>query len=357
MKSTSYIKGYDGLRAISILMVLVTHLGVTDTLDSSAYFTKRLIHLFSGNTGVNIFFTLSGFLITQILLTEKIRTGTINLKHFFIRRLLRLLPPLLLFLLIATGLMYFGYIRSSFVGVLFSLFYVYNFIPDKFYTGELGHLWSLAVEEQFYLFWPFVVRFVRYQKMILMAAAILVICLIAQWLLPSASVYWNNKYHLLSDMSHVGRWFFPAVAPIMMGAVGYVLLQLTSVQNRIKNSRHLLLWTFVLFCSPLLMPDDALDYAKYFQSLAIVLLLIWLKGNQVSPVTTLLEIAPLAYLGRVSYGVYVYHGLFLRTGPGGTLAVQQFPYNIIFTMAVAVLSFEFLEKKVLAYKDRFRGDQ
>lgn len=356
MKSTGYIKGYDGLRAVSILMVLVTHLGWTDALDSTDYFTKRLIHLFSGNTGVNIFFTLSGFLITQILLTEKIRTGTINLKHFFIRRLLRLLPPLLLFLLTAAGLMYFGYIRSSFVGVLFSLFYVYNFIPDKFYTGELGHLWSLAVEEQFYFFWPFVVRFFRYKKMILVAAAILLISLVAQWLLPTAAIFWNNKYHLLSDMSHVGRWFFPAAAPIMMGAVAYVLLQLPQVQNHMNNSRYLLLWTVVLFCSPLLLPDPTLDYAKYFQSMAVVLILIWLKGNQASGLTTLLEFAPLAYLGRISYGVYVYHGLFLRTGPGGTLGVQQFPYNIILTMVVAVISFEFMEKRVLRYKERYRGE-
>jgi peptidoglycan/LPS O-acetylase OafA/YrhL len=354
MKSASYIKGYDGLRAVSILMVLVTHLGFTDTLDSTAYFTKRLIQLFSGNTGVNIFFTLSGFLITQILLTEKIRTGTINLKHFFIRRLLRLLPPLLLFLLTATGLMYFGYIRSSFVGVIFSMFYVYNFIPDKFYTGELGHLWSLAVEEQFYLFWPFVVRFLRYRKMILMAAVILAICVVAQWLLPSASIFWNNKYHRLSDMSHVGRWFFPAVAPIMMGAVAYVLLQIPPVQNYMKNSGYLLLWTFVLFCSPLIMPDIALGYAKYFQSMAIVLLLVWLKGNQVSPFTALLEFVPLSYLGRISYGVYIYHGLFLRTGPGGTLGVQQFPYNLVLTLLIAVLSYELFEKRVLKLKERFR---
>src|SRR5471030_2238740 len=92
-----YIRGYDGLRAISILMVMSSHLGLFSLLPNNDYIQNRLWLIISGTTGVNIFFTLSGFLITRILVQEKLAFKKISFKNFYIRRFLRLLPPLIIF--------------------------------------------------------------------------------------------------------------------------------------------------------------------------------------------------------------------------------------------------------------------
>lgn len=111
---------------------------------------------------MNILFTLSGFLITSILLTELKKTGRINVKNFYARRFLRLLPPLVVFYAAIAIFTHEGLIRSSSVSLAYSMFYVYNFVPHIYYTGELGHTWSLALEEQFYIIWPFVILFTRF---------------------------------------------------------------------------------------------------------------------------------------------------------------------------------------------------
>src|ERR1700712_5194662 len=150
----NYIKGFDGLRALSIIIVFVTHLGYIDRIPNpvSAW---RISMLCSGNTGVNIFFVLSGFLITRILLREKLVTGRISLKNFYIRRFLRLLPPLIVFYAVIVFLMGFGFIEPQWFGLTLSVFYLYNFVPHRYYSSELGPMWSLALEEQYYIFWPF----------------------------------------------------------------------------------------------------------------------------------------------------------------------------------------------------------
>ncbi len=81
----NYIKGFDALRALSIGFVMLNHLGIDGFLEKNSFARTRLWHLFSGETGVHIFFVLSGFLITSILLREKCQTGKINLKNFFAR--------------------------------------------------------------------------------------------------------------------------------------------------------------------------------------------------------------------------------------------------------------------------------
>jgi peptidoglycan/LPS O-acetylase OafA/YrhL len=98
MKS-SYIRGFDGLRAVSIVFVVLTHLGVYSMMPPGILSSSRFTMLVNGTTGVNFFFAISGFLITTILLKEKQTTGKIHFKNFFIRRFLRLLPTLLVFYL------------------------------------------------------------------------------------------------------------------------------------------------------------------------------------------------------------------------------------------------------------------
>jgi len=163
----------DGVRGVAILTVLVYHLtwGIgRDPLDGSLF--PR-----GGYLGVDIFFVLSGFLITTLLIQEWDRTGGISLRHFYARRALRLLPALALVLVAAAVVAVVapavGYessflapetteMRWSSIGVV--LLYAANWAsiypPSTGFTlGALGHTWSLAIEEQFYLVWPIALRF------------------------------------------------------------------------------------------------------------------------------------------------------------------------------------------------------
>jgi peptidoglycan/LPS O-acetylase OafA/YrhL len=141
------IPSLDGLRAISILIVLVSHAGFGTVVP--------------GGFGVTIFFFLSGYLITTLLLDETKRTGRINIGKFYLRRVLRLFPPLLVTLVIAYTLVVFGLLDGgiSWAGALAQLFYFANyyglfFDPGNTTAAGTGILWSLAVEEHFYVIYP-----------------------------------------------------------------------------------------------------------------------------------------------------------------------------------------------------------
>jgi peptidoglycan/LPS O-acetylase OafA/YrhL len=141
------IPSLDGLRALSVLIVVVSHAGYGNIMP--------------GGLGVTIFFFLSGYLITTLLLKEHERTGQISILNFYIRRVFRLLPPLLLTLAIAYALTWAGPLPGgiSINGFLAQLFYFANYYSIFLDTGNTipdgtGILWSLAVEEHFYIFYP-----------------------------------------------------------------------------------------------------------------------------------------------------------------------------------------------------------
>lgn len=356
MKTNSgYIKGFDGLRAISILFVLMTHLGFYPLLSHSEFFTQRVLMLINGTAGVNIFFAISGFLITTILLREKLSRGRIDFKNFFIRRFLRLLPTLLVFYIVIFILMTAGFIDRTYAGFLFSFFYLYNFVPNKYYTGELGHTWSLAVEEQFYLFWPFAVNAMRKYRLLAISGIILALCIVSIIIVPYLYLPYHGKIFYLNYIFNPVRWFLPAAGSIMIGASVAVL-------NFYKDPRIIhffasglcLALSIVLYFSPLYMPYQVFGYIFIPQELGISLFLVWIFHNQNALITNILEIKPLAFIGKISYGIYVWQGLFLKTGPGGSLAIQHFPLNIILVFIVASVSYYTVERYALSFKEKFK---
>ena len=138
----------DGWRAVSILIVLGSHCGHTGLPDS---LVPTVWWLFSGKMGVRFFFVISGFLITSLLLQEYDRRGKISLRRFYARRALRILPVYYAFLLVVFALQHFTAWHQSGAAWLGNLTFTTNYLGDNWVTG---HLWSLAVEEQFYVLWP-----------------------------------------------------------------------------------------------------------------------------------------------------------------------------------------------------------
>ena len=149
--SSPRLPGLDGLRAIAVALVVFHHLCSQGTLASWPRLAAALKH---GSFGVQVFFVLSGFLITWLLLREEQRSGTIDLRRFYFRRSLRILPPAFFFLGMMLLLTVFGLVSIGSRDFLFSFLFIRNaYGPGG--SPEVAHFWSLAVEEQFYLTWPF----------------------------------------------------------------------------------------------------------------------------------------------------------------------------------------------------------
>jgi peptidoglycan/LPS O-acetylase OafA/YrhL len=326
---------------------MLTHLGLFEILPHNDFVKDRFYQIISGGTGVRIFFTLSGFLITIILLIEYQKFNRINFKFFFARRFLRLLPPLILFYLTIAILMNYRMIQTTSTGFMLSFFYLYNFVPTKHYTGELGHTWSLALEEQFYLIWPFVINYIKQHRgVFFLIYSIIILCVLATFIYPHLEV---SKYYYTS------RWFIPAIAPVLIGSYFSVLnyISSTKFESIARKEALMILVGFLLFLFPLYSPFLPLSFL--FQSVGIALVLVWIVHHQTSKITELLDNKLLSYIGRISYGLYVYQGLFLKTGPGGGLWIQQFPQNIILTFVTAMVSYHLVEKPVLLLKRKFRN--
>lgn len=138
------IPSLDGLRAISILFVVFGHLGGTRNAPEIITFLERY-----ANFGVRVFFIISGYLITTLLLREHAKTSTISLREFYIRRVYRIFSAAYAFAIVA--LVVFAS-QMRFRDVLTALTYTVNYNSSP--PWPIGHLWSLAVEEQFYILWP-----------------------------------------------------------------------------------------------------------------------------------------------------------------------------------------------------------
>jgi peptidoglycan/LPS O-acetylase OafA/YrhL len=351
----NYIKGFDGLRAISILFVVITHLGIFQLLEEGSFLKNNYL-LFSGTSGVMIFFVISGFLITTLLLKEKEKFGHINFKFFFIRRFMRLLPPLILFFIAIFVLMFTGQIKTDYIALLLSFFYVYNFVPYEFLVAELAHTWSLAVEEQFYLMWPFVIyRLKVIKKIMVFAITLIIVCFVARILVDLPIVY-NGKTYFLENYTYIKRWFIPAAMPIMIGSLTAILWFKNAAlfQKQLSNKWYIPLLALALYCIQLVIPGVSLYIIHLMQPIGVALLLQWMCYNQQTLLVKIFDWAPIAFIGRISYGIYVFQGLFLLTGPGGKLAIQQYPLNIILTLGVSVASYYLVEKPVMRYKNRFK---
>lgn len=356
---TKYIKGFDGLRCYSIILVVITHLGIAHYFESSSYLRNHVFYFFSGAAGVNAFFAISGFLITTLILSEVKDTGRFNIKFFFIRRFLRLLPPLVPFFIAIFIFMKLGFIRETMIGLILSMVYLFNFVPKAkvFWSTELSHTWSLAVEEQFYILWAVVFNFFKAKQIKIFIISLLVLSIVISYILPSISLIIEGKKYSFDQVFFTERWTLPAIGPILLGSL-FAILNFSNWSNislkfEGKNPFYI---SILLFLSPFYLPEILLPLLNLFHSLGVVALLLWIANNQSSKIVKILEWKPIKYLGMISYGIYIWQGFFVRTGPEMTpkIWVHDFPQNIILTLLVSVISYEFFEKKILKLKKKFK---
>ena len=341
-----YRPALDGVRGVAILLVLAVH--------THHLFGWSLLK--GGSIGVDIFFVLSGFLITCILLDEWAGTGTVNLRHFYLRRCLRLVPALVLLVLALLLLsdVFFSpqeaaqTRRTAPIALLYLTDFFASLSPERV-LGALRHTWSLAMEEHFYLIWPPVLLWLLKtgcSKRVLFALTVslaLAICfhraMLFQFGLSPARTYYG--FDTRADSLLIG------CAAGM--AVSWGLLRGMSRLNMLGIALIVVTAIGTDFASPKL-------HAGGFTILAATtaLLLINLVLTDKGTLHTVLESKLLVWVGRISYGLYLWHYpmfkwvKYLNAPWPVKLALAVFA-----TFAVASLSFYLMERPLLRLKKRF----
>ena len=182
--SSQRIKSLDGIRGLSILLVLITHAKYSYPQFLEGNFFVSIFE--NGGRGVTIFFVISGYLITKLLLTEIEHTGDISIKNFYLKRAFRIFPTFYLYILIIIILKItvFPQIFTSYSTVLIAFLYFWNYqVLFGYGTNDtnghwyMGHFWSLSMEEQFYMLWPLMMKIfkINTKKLIIVTIALLII--------------------------------------------------------------------------------------------------------------------------------------------------------------------------------------
>lgn len=340
------IRGFDGLRALAAISVVITHLGLYRGLADNPIRT-----MIEGGPAVQLFFALSGFLITALLVREQQAFGRISIRYFFLRRAYRIFPLYLLFLAVVVVLeQSFGDVAGT-EGLIYAATYTYNFIPWRFGEAQLGHLWSLAVEEHFYLVWPFVflLLYPRYKRALVTGS--LLVCLLSIYTRLRLPPEFAREY-----TSHL--WSCFAGTSILFGCIAAVLVCDEEFRPRFApffRSRTALVLGLMLWANEFYLPHTVLCYQ--LRGVGFALLLGWIYQNQESPATRLLDVRPMRYLGMVSYGIYMYQGLFLTTGPE-RIAGRVWPLppwiGLALLIVVVPLSYHFFEQRFIRVGKRYR---
>jgi peptidoglycan/LPS O-acetylase OafA/YrhL len=166
----------DGLRAVAVALVIGAHLGFTISMSLT---TRRWLAPLIGGDGVTLFFVLSGYLITSLLVREQIRTGSIRLRSFAARRALRIVPAFTAYMGLTVVLVAVGALHISWLHVGLAAAYLWDYATAT--VPWFGHTWSLAVEEQFYLLWPLTLLLLRTRWALRLALAVVIAEPLIRW--------------------------------------------------------------------------------------------------------------------------------------------------------------------------------
>ena len=365
--SIQYIKSLDGYRAIAVIIVMLIHWG----------------YLGAGWIGVQMFFVLSGYLISANLLRDRNKTDNIStyLKSFYWKRFLRLFPIYYAYIIvfIIIGVIY---ARSDIYKLIFPLLSytvnIYAVWPGHADLANVGHFWSLGAEEQFYLVWPFLVFFCppRYFRILIVAILFttpLVRLFLFSIAMRASDTHYSGEVVNLLTISHIdafatgaGIAYFPAemikrpkrmfwIMMVVVFVIGGLNLYYLFTNGTI-GSRFALLSTGGF---PYLMVEN-LQYVWGYTLLNLLCgSFIWCIVNGQNPLPSMGN-PQLVYLGKISYGIYVFHVPVMvcvkNIFPGPIFSFSGLLFCIIYfalTFLIAHFSFEYYEKHFLKLKDRY----
>jgi peptidoglycan/LPS O-acetylase OafA/YrhL len=352
------IPSLDGWRAIAILLVLGSHTIFTSFFPEAA--VGWVGWIFDGELGVRIFFVLSGFLISLLLLREAGRTGTISLKRFYLRRIFRIFPIYFAYLAVLASLTFFGFYADSASSWLGCLTFTRNMLG----RGNSGtiHFWSLAVEEQFYFFWPTLLGSVRLWKRGSLYVGVLLIPIIICPIIRCFFVS-DNLGASLVDRILGPRSILVYADSLATGCLGaWLVSKLPATWEWRRFHSAILLGSISLLIGGHVIQVTTEGRAinaivPAFQAWSIMGC-IWLGTNESSIGFGVLNSRPIVAIGILSYSIYVWHFLFLShfMGPRfANLPAYDWRVWIVPALVVSSLSYHFLEVPFLRLRKKFQS--
>ncbi len=367
--TTDYFENLDGLRFLCFLSIFINHSFYTefDYILSNKVYQFLKFDLFENtNLGVNFFFVLSGFLITYLLVNEKLKYGNIVLRNFWMRRVLRIWP--LFYFCVFFGFIIFPFLKellgqvsmenaSPYMYMLFlnNFDYISKGLPD---SSALAVLWTVAIEEQFYLIWPVIIYIFPVKKLWIPFSVIIVISF-------SIRAYYNldviNECHTLS-----------VVSDMVVGAFGALfILQFPKFKEAVSNMKrwvivgiYVLLAVIYMFRHELLMQNYWINiFERFIISLVIggIILEQCYAKNSFYKMSNFKQISR---LGLITYGLYCLHFIailivnrvatYLEINKNiWSVIILETIVGLILSIIISYMSYKYFEKPILRLKDKF----
>jgi peptidoglycan/LPS O-acetylase OafA/YrhL len=368
MTSKVYFPNLDGLRFIAFFSVFLYHSGHTDFayIKQSDWYALVKGDIFSfGHLGVNFFFVLSGFLITYLLMHEENQTKKIDIPNFYMRRFLRIWP--LYFFCLAFGFLIFPFLKSLlgqtpnetadpllFLTFLSNINNIQNGLPD---ASILGVLWSVAIEEQFYIFWPILVIIFRKNRTILFLLIITGSVIFRYFNLHRSEVIYFHTLSVVSDMA-------------LGGFLGWASYSKPGFKSFFENqSKWQIIASYILGVLVIYLSSQTLPPTGFviFERLIYGLFFGYIILEQNFAANSFYKIGRnkfLTYWGKYTYGLYCLHfiGILITTNLSKLLHTNTSIFNVlvgetiaalVFSMLLSWISYNYFERYFLHLKERF----
>lgn len=340
---TGRIPSLDGLRAISIIAVTVSHM-VPRADPNVPRWTDFLRKL--GSAGVDFFFVISGFLITHLLIREWKATGGVSLKAFYARRALRILPAFWLLLAGLFAMTRFGVLEITTEGWIRALTYTVNLTPT--YFRGLGHLWSLSVEEHFYLLWPVTFILLGPRRAIYPLLAVLVLCPVLRYLI------WITSE---AEYVEVGTFTLTRLDTIGVGCLLALGMERARFRERIewvgRRANYLMPLAWLLLALAIFGIHSGKYYLLISRGLNASLMASIVVMSTQAPDSSwgrFLNWRPMTAIGLLSYSLYLWQPLLMLPEPCHLSIVPA----TLALIGAALVSHFCVEKPFLSLRGRLR---
>jgi peptidoglycan/LPS O-acetylase OafA/YrhL len=341
--SSRRIPSLDGCRAVSILLVILSHLCHTPAFQAFDPYARLVFHF--GPFGVKVFFVISGFVITTLLLNEERRNGSVSIKEFYIRRAFRIWPVAYAYLFVVAVLAWKHVICVAPHYFFYAGAFLMNHVQET--NWFTGHFWSLAIEEQFYVVWPLI--FLLTARRGRLTCCFLVLFL-APLLRTLAYLYEPVIYGAMqSSLLFMGD-------AIAMGCLLALLskeLESSRIGRRIINLRCFFvipLFSVIMYTALKWLP------AFYFaggDSIALICIAVtlWKVMHVRGTVFRFLNSKIVVNIGVFSYSLYIWQQLFLN--PTSASVLNRLPFNLLLVCAATTFSYLWIEVPFLRLRPRF----
>jgi peptidoglycan/LPS O-acetylase OafA/YrhL len=328
------------MRAVAVSLVILSHVHLTRGFPDPSVgprFTAATERL--GTIGVDVFFVLSGFLITSLLCRERDRSGVISLRAFYWRRVLRIVPAYVCYLVFVAVLAAAGKATAHGSDWLAALTYTMNFQRNP--AWELGHVWSLSIEEHFYVLWPPLFALLAARRGLIGLVVVLVVEPMLRW----AFILTSPSFAPVMEL-----WTFTRLDPIAAGCLLALVSRTAPGVQALDGAARFwplaLLAAVAAWVGSILSGKIDVGVAPTLLALALPVL-VWAAIRR-EP--RFLETRALIVIGIGSYSLYLWQEVFLN--PRRVDWWTAFPQNLVLTALFAAISYRFVERPFLRLKNR-----